>query len=89
MGSVAITEGSGDKIEFRAEKDVRRGRIGEIAFVTLRDSDGITICAVLDADDECDRDGVHREKRHDGWRWGERARVIITVQLPLGVRVRA
>lgn len=89
LGSVAITEGTGDRVEFRAEKEVRRGRLEDIAFVMLKDKDGLTICAVFDEGDECDRDGVRSDSRGDGWRWGERARVTITVQLPRGVRVRA
>ena len=88
-GIVAITEGTGDRLEYRAEKDVRDGRNEDIAFVLLRDRDGITICALSDEGDSCDRNGVHGGGRGLRWRSGDRARVHITVQVPRGLRVRA
>ena len=91
IGDIAITEGKGGSVEFRAEKDTERGDIEDIGFVIHRDRDGITICAVMSADDECDTDGVHRASgwRDSGRRWRERARVTITVQVPKGTRLKA
>lgn len=88
-GDITITEGSGSTVEFRGEKDVRRGKLEDIGFRVLRDGDGVTICAVFSEDDECDVDGVHGERR-SGWssNWRERAKVSITVKVPRGAKLR-
>jgi hypothetical protein len=89
MGDIAITEGSGDVVEYRAEKDVRRGRVEDIAFRVVRGSGGVTICAVYSDDDDCDSDGIHSDR---DWNWGRnwrsRATVTITVKVPKGVLLR-
>lgn len=88
-GDITITEGSGGTVEFRAEKDDRRGRLEDAGFVVLRESDGVTICAVYDEDDECERDGVRGPSR-SGWNRGrrERVRLTMTVTVPRGTRLR-
>ncbi len=89
IGDITITEGTGNTVVFRAEKDVRRGKLEDIGFVVLRGSDGVTICAVMSESDECDTDGIHREtgKR---WNWGRdrSIKLAITVTLPRGTRLR-
>ena len=93
MGDITITEAAGPTMEFRAEKDVRGGTPEDIAFLVQRDGNGITVCAVFGADDECDSDGVHSNSRR-GWRnnfsdgWRDRARVKISVTVPKGSRLR-
>jgi hypothetical protein len=88
-GDITVTEGSGSTVEFRAEKDPRRGSIDDVGFVVLRDNDGVTICAVFDDDDDCESDGVRGRSRR-GWNWGRREslRLTITVQVPRGSRLR-
>ncbi len=88
-GDITITEGSGSNVEFRAEKDDRRGRIDDAGFIVLRGSDGVTICAVYDEDDECDSDGLRSHSR-SGWNRGRRERVklTMTVTVPRGAHLR-
>jgi ribosome-associated translation inhibitor RaiA len=88
QGTVTVTEGSGSTVEYRGEKDNRRGDIDDIGFVVLRSGDGVTICAVYDDEDECSENGLRRE-RDRGRRWNERARVNITVSVPRGTILRA
>ena len=89
-GDVTITEGSGSSVEFRAEKDTRRGRVEDAGFVVLRDDDGVTICAIYDEDDRCERDGVQGASR-SGWNRTRRERVklTMTVTVPRGTRLHA
>ena len=91
IGDIAITEGSGSTVEYKAEKDMDRGELSDIGFVVVRGRDGLTICAVTSANDECDSDGVRRSGGwNDSWRkWRDRGRVTITVQVPRGTRLVA
>lgn len=86
QGDITISEGTGSTVEFRAEKDERRGRLEEIGFIVRKDGDGVTICAVYADDDDCDADGLDR---HSGrWNWGRRSlHLAITVKVPRGVRL--
>lgn len=88
-GDITITEGSGSTVEFRAEKDTRRGRIEDAGFVVLRERDGVTICAVYDEDDECEVDGLRSHSR-SGWNRNrrERVRLTMTVTVPRGTTLR-
>ncbi|HEX4934391.1 MAG TPA: DUF4097 family beta strand repeat-containing protein [Gemmatimonadaceae bacterium] len=88
QGDITITEGAGSTVEFRADKDDRRGRLDEIGFIVRKDGDGVTICAVYAEDDDCDADGLDRQS----WRrnWGRRSlRLAMTVKVPRGTLVRA
>lgn len=86
QGTITVTEGSGDSFEYRAEKE--RGDVDDIGFIVRRGGGGVTICAVYEDDDECTESGVRRERR-DRWRnWNNRARAIVTVRVPRGVRLR-
>jgi len=87
-GFVRITEGSGRRVEIRAEKDVRRGSIEDVGFVVRQGRDGLTVCAVYDDEDECTDEGQYRSRR-SGWNRDRQIRVNFTVQVPPGVRVRA
>lgn len=88
-GDITITEGSGPTIEFRGEKEIRRGKVEDIGFRVLRADDGVTICAVFSEDDECDEEGLRNDRR-SGWNsnWRERAKVKITVKIPGGSKLR-
>ncbi|MCC6319027.1 MAG: DUF4097 family beta strand repeat protein [Gemmatimonadaceae bacterium] len=86
QGTITVTEGSGNTIEYRAEKV--RGDAEDIGFIVRPLANGITICAVYDEDDECNDDGV-RSNRRRTWRSGNnRARVEVTVSVPAGTRLR-
>lgn len=89
IGDVAITEASGNTLQFKGEKD--GGDVEDVGYVVLRGKDGITICVVISDDDECTSNGVRRERgSSDGWRrWRDRGRVIVTVQVPRSVRLRS
>ena len=84
-GRIQVSESTGDAVEVVGEKDLRRGRPEDIAFEVRRAGDGVTICAIIDDDDDCDDDGV----RHRG-RWNNDSnnrRVHFTVRVPRGVHV--
>jgi hypothetical protein len=86
-GRISVTEASGESAEVVGEKDVRRGRVEDIAFEVRRASDGVTICAIISEEVRCDDDGI----RHRG-RWNDDSngrRVNFTVRLPKGVRIAA
>ncbi|MCC6774988.1 MAG: DUF4097 family beta strand repeat protein [Gemmatimonadaceae bacterium] len=88
VGDITITEGSGSTVEFRAEKDTRRGNVEDAGFIVLREGDGVTICAVFDDDDRCDRDGLRSDSRSRWNRnWRDRVRLTMTVTVPRGARL--
>ena len=84
-GTITVTEASGPTMEYRAEKE--RGDVDDIGFIVLRNSDGVTVCAVYDDEDECTDDGLRRERNYRG-NWRDRARVNITVSIPRGSHAR-
>lgn len=87
-GNITVSEGSGATMEFRGEKDVRRGSVEDIAFRVIRESDGVTICAIFDDDDDCSAEGVRGDRRSGNWSWRDRAKVDITVKVPRGAKFR-
>jgi DUF4097 and DUF4098 domain-containing protein YvlB len=89
-GQINITQGSSNRVEIRAEKDIRRGDIEDIGFLVRRENGGITICAVRDDEDTCDADGGYRSgNRSRDWYRNHQGQANFTVQIPSGVRVRA
>jgi hypothetical protein len=86
MGDVTVTEGSGDRVEVRAEKELRGGRASDIGFIVLRHRDGITICAVYE-EDECDEEGVRNRSRWGSQ--GRRAGLNVAIRVPRGVKIHA
>ena len=90
-GSISIAQGTGDRVEIRADKEVRRGSVEDIGFVIRRGSNGLTVCAVFEDEDECDSDGGYRGHRDNWRRWrnGGQPRVNFTVRIPPGVKVKA
>jgi len=84
-GRITVTEATGDAAEVVGEKDLRRGKPEDIAFDVRRTSDGVTICAIIDEETDCDDRGV----RHRG-RWDDESngrRVHFTVRVPKGVKL--
>jgi hypothetical protein len=84
-GRIEVVEGTGDAVDLIGEKILRRGRPEDIGFEVRRASDGVTICAIIDEDTECDDDGI----RHRGRNNNDNRRVNFTVRLPKGVKVAA
>lgn len=84
-GTITVTEATGPTMEYSAEKE--RGDVDDIGFIVLRGSNGVTVCAVYDDDDECNEDGLRRERSYRG-NWRDRARVNITVSIPRGAHAR-
>jgi hypothetical protein len=91
VGRVTVTQGSGDRVQVRAEKVLRDGQVSDIGFVVVRQDDGVTVCAVYDDEDRCDRDGVEaaHDSRRRNDRWTQRASLDVTIQVPAGVRIAA
>jgi len=80
-GPIEVREGTGDRVEFRAEKRVRRST--ELSFEVENDANGVTLCSVWRGRSACDRG-------RDGWDWDEGPPSSrLTVLLPKGVRLRA
>lgn len=87
-GDLTVTEGASGRVVYRAEKRERDGNIDDIGFKVVSDNTGITICAVYEDDDSCRRDGFESGRRR-GYRWGKKATVRVTVEVPKGVRLHA
>ncbi len=88
-GPIDVREGSGDRVEFRAERrsTSSRGRYSDLTFEVEKMGDGVTLCAVFDGRSNCDDS---RDRR--GWNWRNNegpptTRLLIT--LPKGVRLDA
>jgi hypothetical protein len=81
-GPIDVREGTGDRVEFRAERRSRRS--SELSFEVQNESDGVTICGVWRGRSACD------EGRRRGWDWEDGPPSSrLTVLLPKGVRLRA
>jgi hypothetical protein len=82
-GPIDVREGTGDRVEFRAERRTRRS--GELSFEIDTTSDGVTLCGVWRGRSACDSG---RRSWGDDWDDGPPSSRI-TVMLPKGVRLRA
>ena len=81
-GPIDVREGTGDRVEFKAERRSRRS--SELSFEVENQSDGVTICGVWRGRSVCDRN------RGWGGDWDDgppSSRLSVT--LPKGVRLRA
>jgi len=79
-GPIEVREGTGDQVQFRAERRVRR--TSQLTFEVENDTRGVTICSVWRGRSACDRGG--------GWDWDDgppSSRIIVT--LPKGVKLDA
>ena len=82
-GPIDVREGSGDRVEFRAERRGGGRRSGEISFEVQNESDGVTLCSTWRGRSACDRG-------RGGWDWEDGPPSSrLTVTLPKGVRLRA
>jgi putative adhesin len=80
VGGISVTEGRGDEVEVRADKQVRgRGDPGDITFDVQESSSGATICTVYRGESACDDGGFNNT----------RFSVRYTVAMPRGLRLRA
>lgn len=87
-GSMHVTASSDGNVHVRADKRARSG--GDpttVHFAVVRDSRGLTICALWSDQASCDDDGSHNNNIHGGG-WDNRQNVDVTfdVQVPAGVR---
>ena len=80
---IDVREGTGDRVEVRAERRSRRS--SELSFEVQNESDGLTICGVWRGRNACDRD---RRGWGGDWEDGPPSSRL-TVTLPKGVRLRA
>lgn len=82
-GDIRVTQASGDRVEVIGRKSGEDA--ADLRITTLRDGDGVTICAVFEGA-QCDAEGIHssRSRRHDG-----EGSVDFEVRLPRGVKLRA
>jgi hypothetical protein len=87
-GAIEVREGSGDRVEFRADRrsSTSSRRFEDLTFEVEKRGDGVTLCAVYDGRSSCD-DGRDR-----GWNWGRNQgppSTRLTITLPKGVRLDA
>jgi DUF4097 and DUF4098 domain-containing protein YvlB len=82
-GPIDVREGSGDRVEVRADRRSRRSE--DVTFEVENSSGGVTICAVWRGRNICDND-------RRGWNWGGDngpPSTRLTIMLPKGVRLEA
>jgi hypothetical protein len=92
-GPVRVEQGTGSKVEVRAEKRWRRGDPQDVK-ITVRQVGGndgdVIVCALWNDRSSCDEDGYHSHS--DGWfRNNDRndVQVEFVVKLPAGVKIDA
>ena len=93
-GPVRVEEGTGSKVEVRAEKRWRRGNPDDVK-ITVRQvgsaGGDVLVCALWNDRSTCDEDGYH--SRNDGSWWNNNDRndvqVEFVVRLPAGVKIDA
>lgn len=89
-GPVSI-EASRDKmVHVRAEKEVRRGAVTDVAFQVVESGGDVTICALWRRS-YCDEEGQHSRRNDDDGDRRDRndVRAKFTISVPAGVRVSA
>jgi DUF4097 and DUF4098 domain-containing protein YvlB len=89
-GPVSIEASSDNMIHVRAEKEVKRGSVTDVAFRVIQDGGDVRICALW-RNDYCDEDGHHSRRNNDDDDRGNRRDVNVrfTIRVPAGVRVNA
>jgi hypothetical protein len=81
-GPIDVREGTGDRVEFRAERRTRRS--SEVSFEVENVSGGVMVCGVWRERSACD------SGRRSGWDWDDGPpSTRLTVILPKGVRLDA
>lgn len=89
-GPVSIEPSSDNMVHVRAEKQVNRGDVTDVAFQVIESGGDVRICALWRRD-TCDDDGMHVHRGTDGNERTDRrdVKVKFTVKVPSGVRVSA
>lgn len=92
-GPVTVEPSSDNMVHVRAEKDVGRGRVTDVAFQVIQSGGDVRICALWRRD-TCDEDGLHSRGRDDDGDDDDRrdrrdVKVRFTVRVPAGVRLSA
>ena len=92
-GPLRVEQGTGDKVEVRAEKRWRRGDPEDVKITVRQVGAGggdVIVCALWNDRSTCDEDGYHSHS--DGW-WRNNdhndVQVEFVVRLPAGVKVDA
>src|SRR6478672_3643570 len=90
-GPVSIEPSNDGQVHVRAEKQVNRGSVTDVAFQVIEVPTGdVRICAIWRRD-VCDEEGLHSRRNDDDEDRNDRrdVRVKFTVKVPAGVRVSA
>lgn len=88
-GRLTILQATGNRLEFKGEKEVRNADIEDISFQVIRSNNGLTICALFNDDDDCSERGVRSQSRSGRWWRNRRMSVDVTVHVPRGVKLHA
>ena len=91
-GPVTVEASPDNMVHVRAEKQVREGRITDVAFQVIQSGGDVRICALWRGN-YCDEEGHHSRRNDDddddrGSRRNN-VKVTFTVRVPAGVRVSA
>lgn len=89
-GPVSVEPSNDNMVHVRAEKQVTRGDVTDVAFQVVESGGDVRICALWRRD-TCDEDGLHVPRSGDDRNRSDRrdVRVKFTVKVPSGVRVSA
>ncbi|MGK2962755.1 MAG: DUF4097 family beta strand repeat-containing protein [Gemmatimonadaceae bacterium] len=90
-GPVSVEASRDNMVHVRAEKEVRRGAVTDVAFQVVETGGDVRVCALWRRD-YCDDEGHHSRRNDDDD--GDRrnrsdVRVTFTISVPAGVRVSA
>ena len=89
-GPVTVEASPDNRVHVRAEKEVRRGSVSDVAFQVIQSGGDVRVCALW-RQDYCDEEGLHNRRNDDDRNDGQRrdVRVRFTVRVPAGVHVSA
>jgi hypothetical protein len=89
-GPVSIEPSNDGQVHVRAQKEVNRGNVTDVAFQVVQSGGDVRICAIWRRD-VCDEDGLHSHRNDDDEDRNDRrdVKVRFTVKVPAGVRVGA
>jgi hypothetical protein len=92
-GPVTVEPSPDNMVHVRAEKDLGRGRVSDVAFQVVQSGGDVRVCALW-RNDTCDEDGLHSRRRDrdyddDDDRDRRNVKVRFIVRIPSGVRVGA